>query len=364
MIDSVKVISAAIPLTPTRPRQMWTKQWSNLLYVTISASGLTGWGEVLPAAGNSRDPYIGVLTRLREGVTGEDEGEILTLWNRMRKITFTGGYGVTTGAISGIDIALWDIKARKAGRSVRALLHGTKTVRRYASLSRYEDEKKLKAAVSWLLKQGYRAVKLHQSGADTLECVKAVRKECGMDFDLMVDLNCAFPFEKARKFMQDVHRYELKWIEEPVWPPDDFESLAKLNKMGPVAAGENFFSIFEFRRLVEAGALSYYQPDIAKVGGFTPLMEMLSLFKRAGVEVALHDRPHNGWVGTIASAHAASVLGQEALVETPPNGVPMKHFSLSSAVTENEISPQGPGLGIYPLEPIPVSNKSPLLYFH
>ena len=364
MIDDIEIIRAAIPLTPTSPRQMWTREWSNQLFVKVSASGRTGWGEVLPAGGNTRDPYIGVLKRLKEGVVGHDEADYEGLWDLMRKITFTGGYGITTGAISGIDIALWDIRGRREGKGVGAMLGRGKRVGRYASLSRYDSAETLEAAVRNLREQGYRSIKLHQAGGDTLECVKGVRRACGGDFDLMVDMNCAFPYEKARKFMRDVHRYELKWVEEPVWPPDDFESLAKLNKIGPVAAGENLFSIFEFRRLVETDALSYYQPDVTKVGGITPLVGMLDLFRKSGAKVALHNRPHNGWIGTIASAHAASMLGEDALVETPPNEVPGKYFSTTSRVTKTEIYPEGPGLGVDPKEPIPQSSKSVVLRFH
>jgi L-alanine-DL-glutamate epimerase-like enolase superfamily enzyme len=365
LIAKVRTISAAIPLTPTEPRQMWVQEWSNQLFVEVTASGEKGIGEVLPAAGNSRHPYMGVLKRLREVVIRRDEVDIEALWKLMRRVTFTGGYGVTTGAISGIDIALWDIKARRAKKSVSKLLGtGNKKVGRYASLSRYENQEKLESAVENLLSKGYRSIKLHQSGDDTLACVKGVRERCGRDFELMVDMNCVFPYDKARRFMEDVHRYELKWVEEPVWPPDDFESLAKLNKVGPVAAGENAFSIFEFRRMMEEDALTYYQPDVAKVGGLTPLVAMLELFRKNRVKVALHNRPHNGWVGVLASAHAASALDPGALVEAPPNEVPERYLSVTSKVTQNEISPEGPGLGVSLKEPIPISNKSVVLRFH
>jgi len=364
MIDRLSIVKAAIPLTPTRPEQMWRREWCNQIFVKVVASGVLGWGEVLPAGGNIRDPYLGVLKRLKEAVAGKDEEDYEGIWNLMRRLTFTGGYGITTGAMSGIDIALWDIRGRKKERAIGALIGDVGRVGRYASLSRYEGVEKLRDAVAWLRAQGYHSIKLHQTGSDTLECVRKVREHSGRDFELMVDMNCAMPFEKAKRFMEDVHRYELKWVEEPVWPPDDFESLAKLNKIGPVAAGENFFSIFEFKRLLDERALSYYQPDITKVGGFTPLVKMMALFKKHGGKVALHNRPHNGWIGAIASAHAASMIGGDALIETPPNEVPSRYFEVSSKVEKNEILPEGPGLGIIPKNPIPRSSKSPVLVFH
>src|SRR5580698_7930309 len=100
MIDEISVRRGSIPLSETRPPQLWTSEWSNQLFVKLTASGVVGWGEVLPAAGNTREPYIAMIQRFAEGIAGEDETEIKKLWKTMRRISFTGGYGITTGAIS------------------------------------------------------------------------------------------------------------------------------------------------------------------------------------------------------------------------------------------------------------------------
>jgi len=368
MIEEIQIRRGSIPLSETVPQQLWIAEWSNQLFVKLTASGVVGWGEVLPAAGNTREPYIAMIQRFVEGIIGEDETEIKNLWKTMRRISFTGGYGITTGAISGIDIALWDILGKKSDSPIFKLIGGKSTsppkLSRYVSLSRYSDNDKLRDAVGNLIEQGYNSIKIHQSAENTLDGVRILRQSFGKDFELMVDLNCGFDYSAAEEFMRQVEPYELKWIEEPVWPPDDFDALRKLNRIGPVAAGENFFSIHEFRRLLELEALSFYQPDVAKCGGITALSEIVEAITSHGSRVALHNRPHNGWVGLVAGAHVASSFDSSAIIESPPNEIPVKYFDFTGNVDKQSILVDGSGLGIVPVEPIPESSGSKLLRFH
>ena len=303
---------------------MWLEEWGNQLFVRIeNNNGKVGWGEILTAAGNSRDPYIALLDLLVDYVISADERNIKELWNNMRRLTFSGGYGITTGSISGIDIALWDMLSKESGLSISRMLGKRRSsVDRYASLSRYSDSTKATLAVKNLLSVGYKSIKLHQSWFDTLETVKIIRQDFGYDFNLMVDMNCSMNFEKAKDFMIKSSRYELKWVEEPIWPPDDFDSLKKLNSIAPVAAGENFFSLFDFKRLLEEDCLSYYQPDVAQIGGITPFIELMGLMKAYNTPLAFHNRPHNGWISIIASANLACSYDSKTLVETPPERDP------------------------------------------
>ena len=365
MIKNLEKIKASIPLTKTEPEQMWLEEWGNQLFVRIeNTNGKVGWGEILAAAGNSRDPYIALLDLLTDYVISTDESNIKELWNNMRRLTFSGGYGITTGSISGIDIALWDLFSKESGSSISRILGKRRSsVDRYASLSRYSDATKAALAVKNLLSAGYRSIKLHQSSFDTLETVKIVRQDLGYDFDLMVDMNCSMDFETAKNFMIRSSRYELKWVEEPIWPPDDFDSLRKLNAIGPVAAGENFFSIFDFRRLLEGDCLSYYQPDVAKIGGITPFIEIMGLLRAYNSTLAFHNRPHNGWISIIASANLACSYDGKTLIETPPNEIP-EIFSFHGKIDKNSIAPGGVGLGIEPNGEIPLSTSTKMLKFH
>jgi len=365
MLKSVETIKASIPLDKTNPEQLWIQEWGNQLFVKLrNGNGTVGWGEILTAAGNSREPYIALLNILTDYLTSVDENNIREVWNNMRKMTFSGGYGITTGSISGVDIALWDILAKESGSSLARILGKRRSsVGRYASLSRYSEPSVATKAVRNLISDGYKSIKLHQTWFDTLETVKSIRDELGYDFDLMVDMNCSMDFETAREFMIKSARYELKWVEEPMWPPDDFDSLRKLNTIGPVAAGENFFSIFDFKRLLENDCLSYYQPDVTKIGGVTPFIELMGLMRANNATLAFHNRPHNGWIGILASANLGCSYDGKTLVETPPNEIP-KFFSFTGTIDKNTLSPGGKGLGIEPTEEIPISDSTRILRFH
>ena len=341
---------ASIPLTKTVPPQMHAEKMDEQLFIKIKAGDHEGWGEILAAAANMREPYVALVNRIGDNLLGRDESEVELIWKSMRMVTFAGGYGITTGAISGIDIALWDIAGKKKRLPICKMLGRQRSIRRYASLSRYSDIVDLKVVVRKLVDAGYRMVKLHQSPDETLEHVKVIRKELGYDFDLAVDLNCGFSYKAARGFVTKVQRFERKWVEEPVWPPDDYNSLKKLNKVAPIAAGENFFSLFEYKRLLE-DALSYYQPDVTKIGGITAVIGLLTLLRRHDVPVTFHNRPRNGWIGITASSHLASDM--DCLIETPPNDLPTDYFEFNGTINAETITVGGSGLGISPKEPLP-----------
>lgn len=364
MIENIEGITASVPLTPTMPEQLWIEQWSRQLYLKATSGNLSGWGEILCTAGNDPRPYKQMMEVLFPAILKRDENDIPGIWDMMRKFTFSGGYGITTGAISGVDIALWDLVSREKGVPLYGKIGGEQNrISRYVSLSRYRNED-VSEAVRNLIDRGYSRIKLHQSPSETLNAVRTVRRDHGYGFELMADINCGLSPASAMDFAKDISRYELKWIEEPVWPPDDYESLREINRITPVAAGENFFSYHEFRRVLDADALTYYQPDITKVGGITATIPIVNIIREKGGMVAFHNRPHNGWVGIAATAHLASATAPGALLETPPNEVPEEYFSDGNKCTLDYFLPSGQGHGITPSEPLPELRGGSLLKFH
>lgn len=363
MIKDIETVNGEIPLTRTVPEQLWVEEWSNQLFTKVITEDITGWGETLPSAANSREPFSSITTRLKDLLVNRDESGIRKIWEAMRRATFSGGYGVTTGSISGIDIALWDILGKRNNSPVFGLLGGSSDkIGRYASLSRYHNNDDVVTVIGNLIESGYTKIKLHQSRDSTLDAIKKVRGSYGSEIELMADLNCTMGYGTAKDFVTKASKYDPLWIEEPLWPPDDFESLRHLNRIVPVAAGENFFSVHEFKRLLDMDALSYYQPDITKVGGITPMLDILTLLKTNGANVAFHNRPHNGWIGILASAHMAAVFSTDYMIETPPNEIP-DSFVFSGKIDKSFIVPSGPGLGIEPKPDIPISSRSKLLKF-
>ena len=361
----IQVVKAGVPLSVTKPPQKWTGQWSFQVYVKAVSNGKTGWGEALPAALNSMDTYSAMIEGYLKIIGNADHHDVRGIWEKMSRSSFSGGYGVTTGAMSAIDIALWDLKARELDSSLSSMLGSNSgKARRYASLSRYNGPEETLQVVRNLADEGFTLVKLHQSGTDTLETMKLIRKELGFEIKIAADMNCAFKFNQAKEFVQKMAKLEPYWIEEPLWPHDDYDGLAKLNRIAPIAGGENEFSISQFLTMLQKESLSYYQPDVAKIGGITPLLDLVSLFKAYNSGIAFHSRPHNGWVSTIASACVAIGTCIDAWIETPPNGIPDQYFEHQVAMDKDLISANGPGISIFPKEPVPEPGDFTPLIFH
>ena len=140
----------------------------------------------------------------------------------------------------------------------------------YASLDAYSDPALVRAVVRQALDGGFSSLKLHER---ELPALRAAREEAGPDVALMVDVNCAWTVNQARARAEDLREIRLKWLEEPVWPPENYDGLAPLRGTCgiPIAAGENVSTLMEFARLLDAGAVDFVQPSPAKMGGVTEL---------------------------------------------------------------------------------------------
>ena len=353
MIENIETFNGRILLHETTPRQLLYYERSVQLFVKITASGISGWGQVMTGAMNLRAPYAALVSAMSKVISGMDEDSINEIWEILRRKSHSGGYGVTTGALSGIDISLWDIKGKKLKAPISKLFGSApRKVRRYASLIKYADADQAYIVVKSLLEAGYERIKLHQPPEEALDVISRIRREYGNQVDLMADINCALKYEQARDYCERISRYEPLWVEEPLWPVDDFKSLAKLNRITPIAAGENFFSYFDYERLLDLEALSYYQPDLTKLGGITPAIPIVNLLKEHSANIAFHNRPDNSWIGAVCSVQMASAIGIDALIETPPNEPP-SIFDFDGWIDNNQIEVVGQGLGITPKGAIP-----------
>lgn len=358
MIDEVKTIKGRILLKKTIPKQLLYYERSVQLFVSIAAGGINGWGQVMTGAMNLRSPYDSLVSAMGKLVLGKDEDDINDIWEFLRRKSHSGGYGVTTGALAGIDLALWDIKGKKLKMPIFRLFNSSsRRVRRYASLIKYAKSDYAYRVVKYLIDSGYERIKLHQSPEQAIEVISKVRKEFGNKPEIMIDLNCALKFDQAKDYCEKINKFEPKWVEEPLWPVDDFKSLSKLNKITPIAAGENFFSYFDYERLLELEALSFYQPDLTKIGGITPAVPILNLLNAHSEKIAFHNRPDNSWIGTVCSAQMASAMRIDAFIETPPN-LPPDIFEFDGLISNNWIEVKGQGIGIVPKRQIPEETDS------
>ena len=326
----------------------WTT--NNILLVKVQTdTGITGWGEAF--CYGCTDAVKGALhSMIAPLAVGRDATDVARLSRDLQQaLHLFGRYGITIFALSGLDIALWDIAGKAANLPLHRLLGGSKqaTLPAYASLLKYKDPERVAARTRLAVQQGYTYIKLHET--EEAE-VRAAREAAGADIKIMVDTNCPWTPEEARHMTMRLRRYDMHWLEEPIFPPEDFQSLARLRRETGVAlaAGENNCTSFQFRDMFAAGAVDYAQPSVTKVGGVTEFLKVAALADAAGVTLMPHS-PYFG-PGFLATLQLAAARGQ------PGGMIERYHMDLEASLYGKAIDPvngsfavpQGPGLGCEP----------------
>ncbi len=346
-ITDVQAHILAIPMEERDFPARWSWMNFNQIIVVIRTDeGITGYGEAF-GYGVPQATASVINQVLKPMLVGSDPAQIAALSDRMyRQTHIYGRYGITTFAISGVDIALWDILGKCAGLPLYRLLGGAPAgeVPAYASLVRYQDQAEIRTAASHAKRAGYQAIKLHQGDVESL---KTVRETVGEEIRLMIDANCRWSPEQALEMSRRFKPYGLFWLEEPVWPPEDFRSLARLGNLCgiPLASGENACTVFQFREMMEAGAAAYIQPSVIKVGGVSEWRKVAALSEPYNVKIAPHS-PYFG-PGLLATAHlvaaSPSAVSIERLYVTLASGLFPEPLSFQNGSFQ---LPQGPGLGL------------------
>jgi L-alanine-DL-glutamate epimerase-like enolase superfamily enzyme len=214
-----------------------------------------------------------------------DALDVVGIWGRVYKMQLAShGMGAGTAiALSGIDMALWDIRGKAVGWPLYRLLGGaSRSIPAYAggvSLG-YQEPNQLIEEVQALIAVGYKAVKLRvgDTPARDLERVTAVRKAFGDDLVILVDANTGYSLADVRQVMPGFIAQHVGWLEEP-FAAHDYRSYATAATFGhlPLAAGENHYTRFEFSRLIEEGSVQILQPDLSKTGGVTEALRVAAL---------------------------------------------------------------------------------------
>lgn len=319
-----------------------------LLVRVDTDAGVTGWGEgfghrIYTATKAAIDSFIGPM------FVGRDPTAISAVVDEaQRNLGGVGRNGPAMYALSAIDIALWDIAGKLAGLPLYRLLGGSPRDKlpAYASLLRYGEAGAVTHYVGRALQRGYRHIKLHEI---TVEPIEAARKAAGPDIPIMIDCNTPWTVGEAIAMARRLQPFNPKWLEEPVWPPEDHAGLARVQARGgiPTAAGENAM-LPEFKGMLEAGAITYAQPSVTKVGGVTMMRKVMALAEAHGVEVV----PHSAYFGPglIASIHCIAAMPRASLVERydADFAVNPMHDAILPDRDGCIAVPQGPGLGVDP----------------
>jgi galactonate dehydratase len=333
--------------------------WS-YVRVETDVPGLVGWGECsLPGKPRA---VVGAVADLEGLVLGADPADTEWCWHRMYRHSYWRGGPIQTAALSGIDIALWDIRGRVAGQPIYKLLGGAvrQRIRLYANCGLSDDPAELRRRIREAVALGYRVVKFYPlpavsavEGTATLRrivaCCEAARDELGDGMDFALDFHGRLGAGLAVEVEAAVRHTRPLWIEEPVLPETP-KALTRLAEkfVVPIALGERLFTRWGFREVLENEWASVIQPDAANAGGITEMVKIAALAETYGVALAPHNP--NGPVQSVASMHLAAALHPFEILEHRHEHHDFMR-GLATHVPEVEADgcvglPPGPGLGI------------------
>jgi len=298
-IVSVDVRNIRIPLTD--PKTFATKHITHRDYTLIkirTANGIEGWAFIwgLPIIKN-------FIEMVKDLVIGEPAYGRVRIFDKIFKaMDRWDRSGILFRALSGIDIALWDIIGKSANMPIHKLMGGFRDeCESYWSGGYYPSSCKSKADLFTYLEKemgqaydrGFRAFKIKIGGAsvaDDLERIAVARKTVGYDCQLMVDANAFYDPETIIAMARKFEQYELTWVEEPVRQLDDLPNLAYVAERitTPVATGENHFGRWQFRELMEHKVCRIIQADATVMGGFTEFLNVAGMCATYGMKMAPH----------------------------------------------------------------------------
>jgi L-alanine-DL-glutamate epimerase-like enolase superfamily enzyme len=313
--------------------------------------GITGWGDAFAyvCPGTTCSAVEEMIAPQARGQEVPEPEKIPALMEQIqRNLHLFGRYGITMFAISGLDIALWDIAAKIKGVPLYRLIGGARRTKipAYASLLRIGRPDAIAGECEAARKLGYSAIKLHET---TTPAVFAARKAIGDGVPLMVDMNCPLSGKDAIAFAHACRDAAPMFLEEPVWPPEDFATLADVRKQGglDIAAGENACTEYQFRAMMNAGAVSHAQPSVIKVGGITEFLKVAAAGDELGVKIIPHS-PYFG-PGFLATLHLMSVRS-EGYIEVfyMKRAASLWGDRIGVDANGDIVLPQGSGLGYEP----------------
>ena len=295
--------------------QGWVSSRGATLVEVQTDDGITGWGEAL--CQGLQPPEIAAAAinhALKHLVVGEDPLQPEVLWHRMYHYTRDYGQkGAVVGAISGIDIALWDICGKARNTPVAKLLGGAfrTKVQAYATgfyrIKGHGEAPRLAKEFETHCANGFRALKIKLGfGIEDDLSVMAALRDLAKNREVMIDVNHAYSVADAIRLGRELEDmgWRLRWYEEPV-VQEDLDGYAEVRRAlaTPIAGGENEYTGFGFRQLLEKRAVDIAQPDICIAGGFTGCRHIVALAHAHGVQV----NPHV-WASAVGQAASLQLI--------------------------------------------------------
>ena len=318
------VVAAPVERPFTSSRGWQYKQRGSCIVEIETGDGVVGWGECY---GPSQVARAYIESQYAPRIIGRDPFDVEVIWEDLyNRIKDYGNKGMAISALSGIDIALWDIIGKTCGKPVHKLIGGAyrTEVHSYATGLYFIDmdrliEEAVEEAQGYVA-EGFTAVKMKiglGSPKLDLERVRAVREAIGGEVRLMVDANHCFTVPAAIRLGRELEKLDVEWFEEPI-SPEDLDGYVEVTRAldMAVAGGENEFTRWGFRDIVARKAMDIVQPDVCAAGGISECRKIAALAAAHGVECVPH-----AWGSAIGLAATLHFLA--ALPDQPPSFRPM-----------------------------------------
>lgn len=295
LIDDLAVSIYTIPTD--FPESDGTLEWgkTTLVIVTVRAGGRQGIGYTYADHATATLIHDVLRPLIAGGDALSPPALYMSMWRRMRNL---GRPGIASMAISAVDCALWDLKARLLGIPLVTLLAQVRngaTVYGSGGFTSYSDQQLADQLSGWV-EQGIGAVKMKvgRNAMQDRERVRVAREAIGSEASLYVDANGAYARKQALQQADIFSSFNVSWFEEPV-SSDDLEGLRLIRNRAPagmdIAAGEYGYDIFYFRRMIESGAVDVLQADATRCGGITGFLQVAALCQAHNIPLSAHTAP-------------------------------------------------------------------------
>jgi galactonate dehydratase len=351
--------------------------FGEFLFVEVQTDeGISGWGEVTTSTRASNRAVASTLRHLNELLVGEDPMRIESLWNRMfRNFTYMGSRGAATLAISGIDIALWDLKGKALGLPIYDLLGGR--VRDDVLLYTHPDQTKFTSKeavveeIRGIVESGHTALKFdpfpHLNGptirrngyldgklsrkAERIgaELTALIRETTGPDIELLIDAHGRFNVPTAIRMCNTLEDAgDIDWFEEPV-PPESYHALRQVREKVnvPISIGERLHTRWEFVHILENELADYIMPDVTWTGGISELKKISVMAEAYYIPISPHDA--SGPINVVAGSHVMITVPNFYRLETSLHDLSSYNKFIQDPLDNSGGSLKltgGPGLGI------------------
>jgi galactonate dehydratase len=332
--------------------------------------GITGWGEVTTTHPVANRAVCAILRELSPMIVGDDPVQIEKIWNKIfRRFTYMGSRGATTNAISGIDIALWDIRGKALNQPIYNLLGGA--VRDSIELYTHPDPNigpdEARKQAKEIADSGHSAMKFdpypsmaeEQNGylsgkmdargeAEGNEITAAFREGAGPDMELLIDAHGRFDVPTAVRLSRSVSSSNIHWWEEPV-PVESTHALKNVRAQIelPISVGERLHTRWEFVAVLEQDLTDFLMPDVTWTGGISELKKISTMAEAYYVPISPHDA--SGPINVLAGAHVMMSVPNFYRLETARHRLDAYDVFIEAPLDVREGNlhvPDSPGLGV------------------